>query len=220
MPQSTGWSWSPTLKAWFYYDASTGEHVLADGRRVRLPALQSVPQPNPQTEPPPQFSVSPPGQGFGYPFSPSSIQGSSIHSSALAGFGREVGDVSGRLTQQPSSRLAGSDLAVNLASLSLDPLPQRGETRSRVLHTKAGDEILETVDPRSKVVSWVQSAPADRITDPKLLEQGLQAHKKLYGTPRDTELDPGRHYDLRSQPSAAWSSTYTEQQFSISETPE
>lgn len=67
------------------------------------------------------------------------------------------------------------------------------------MKTEAGDEIIESIQPQTKVVSRTQSTPAERITDPKLLRSGVQAHMKLLETPNETELDPGPslHLDAR-----------------------
>ena len=187
MSQPVRWLWSDTLKKWFYVDPVTGEHVLENGRRVRLATPQRLPQPTPRDLPQFQYGGSPPGPNAGYAHSsrPEESEASTTSQSEPSGSGRGNAQ---DLSDSPSLNLQHPDVA----SLSLESMPFRGPTQSRVLRTQAGDNIIETRDLGSNVVSRVQSSPADRITDPKLLSRGFQAHKKLFGSPQDTELDPGR----------------------------
>lgn len=177
-----GWLWSASLGCYYYIDPRTGEHVLQNGRRFRHPTAtrprfvpqQSMQAPSRQL----QLSGSPPGPNANYQ-----------PTAEAKGKGREY-DAGVPSSAFQSLSLGGYD--ASSAATAPGSVPQRPGTLSRLVETEAGDVIVETIQPQTKVVSRTQSTPAEKITDPKLLRPGFQAHKKLLETPNDTELDPGQ----------------------------
>jgi len=190
------WLWSDSLGGYYYIDPRTGEHVLQNGRRLRLPPAPKprfVPPHSVETSSQPELGGSPPGPDANYRSTAFSAQtGAPVQSvppSYGKGKGRDYNDSIALSTFQSLS--LGSHDASSSAAAS-GSVPPRPQTLSHLIRNEAGDEIVETVQPHTKVVSRTQSTPAERITDPKLLRPGFQAHKKLLETPNDTELDPGQ----------------------------
>lgn len=211
------WTFDYGQRMYYRYDAENDQFVYQDGRRYPRPS--HIPR---TTFLPVATSVdpsqSPPQQPSEYIHSTGRPNESGPQGSGITPYGsRSPQDAAPRTAQSTQSesgrvrvdsRLRPDQIASELGRLSVETrIPQQSQPEAYLpepvqgqVYESNGMRMVSVVDQRNGVQTTIADRPAERITDPGLYQQGIPAHRMLFGNTAVPEERLFAGYKIRDRP--------------------